>query len=176
MPHHVHLAYATRYGQTRKIVQRFADAATRLGHAVTLHDTATGPGELPSEATFVVVAGAVYSNQHDDALARFLQAHGPALASRDNGLLSVSLAAALGTDAGEDMCIDYVDELQRLHGWEPKRVATLPGALNESAYDPATKALLRVASWRAGLRATGDAELTDLDAVDALAKRWLGRR
>jgi menaquinone-dependent protoporphyrinogen IX oxidase len=175
MPHHVHLAYASRYGQTRKIVERFAAAASKLGHTVSEHDAALGPGELPPDATFVVVAGAVYSNQHDDAVARYLQAHREAIAARDNGLISVSLAAALGTDAGEDSCIDYVDELQRLHRWEPKRVATLPGALNESAYDPATKALLRVASWRAGLPASGDVEFTQWPAVDALARRWLGR-
>lgn len=165
-------AYATRHGQTRAIVDALADVATGIGHEATIRDLAAeGPGDAP-DADLVVVAGGVYSNQFDGAVSTFLTTHADALADARTALVAVSLAAALEGEAGEQMCIDYVDELERLTGFSPGQVAMVAGALNESEYDPATRALLRVATWRRGLGATGDVSFTDFDALKAQGEAW----
>ena len=177
MSEHLLVVFATRYGTSRRLAERVAGRATEAGITVTLRDLADGPGTLDAEITRVVVVGAVYSNQHDGAVLSFLQTHREALNARRCGLVSVSLAAAIPTDEGESMTFDYVDELCRLTGFAPKDVLTTPGALDESRYDTATAALLRVATWRTQLQATGDRSFVDEAALDAAVRRWFsGRR
>lgn len=169
----VAVVFASTWGRTRAIVARFAARAQARGAAVAVHDLAAGDPGVP-EADVLVIASAVYSNEHHGDVLRWLRTHGAALAGRDVRLISVSLAAAQPTDAGEGSCWDYVSELGETTGWEPTQVAFVAGGLDESRYDPATRALLRVASWRAGLGVQGDVVLTDDAAVDALADRWVG--
>lgn len=168
----VALLVASTFGQTTAIAGRFADAARALGHAVTTIELADDP-PVP-EADVIVLASAVYSNEHHPALLRWLRAHAGELLGRDVRLISVSLAAGIPTDEGEGMCWDYVSELTETTGFEPGQVAFLPGALAESRYDAPTRALLRVAAWRAPLGISGDVVLTRDADVDALAQRWLG--
>ncbi len=166
------LMVATTYGQTAAIADRFMATATARGHTVVRCDLAADPG-VPA-ADVIVLASAVYSNEHHVALQRWLRTHVDALGGRDVRLISVSLAAAIATDEGEGMCWDYVSELTESTGFEPGQVAFLPGALAESRYDVPTRALLRVASWRAPLGLSGDVVLTRDADIDALVERWLG--
>lgn len=170
----VAIVMASMHGQTAAIVARFADALSGRGHTVEIVDVGGAPATPVPEADHVVVASAVYSNEHHKDVQTWLSMHADALMDAGADLISVSLAAALGTDDGEAVCWDYVAELSDRTGWEPARTAFVAGALNESAYDPATRALLKVASWRAGLDASGDVAFTDWAAVDALAERWFG--
>lgn len=167
------LLVASTYGQTAAIAERFAGTARARGHTVEVVPLATDPG-VP-DADVLVLASAVYSNQHHADLLRWLRTHGDALEGRDVRLLSVSLAAAIPTDEGEGMCWDYVSDLAEATGFEPGQVAFLPGALCESRYDVPTAALLKVASWRAPLGLSGEVVLTKDADVDAIVDRWLGK-
>lgn len=161
----VFIGYVTRFGTSRRLAEHLAAAAQQAGHEVTLADLAANP-ELP-DADLTVFVGAVYSNQHDDALIRFLRTHD--LSDRRTALVSVSLAAAID---GDDTAFDYVEELSRLTGFSPAHLVTAPGALHESQYDAPTRALLRVASWRVPLGISGDADLTDTARLDSETRSW----
>lgn len=168
------VAYASRYGTCRRIAEQVSAAATAAGHTARLLDVATAPDALDADLTRVVAVGAVYSNQHDGALLTFLTRHAAALAGKRNALISVSLAAAIPTDEGEAMALDYVDELGKITGFRPKDIATVAGALDESRYDAATAALLRVAVWRRELNAHGDVSFFNEAELARTCKRWFG--
>ena len=174
MPDTILVAYASRFGTCRRIAERVCAAATAAGHTATLLDVATAPEALDADVTRVVAIGAVYSNQHDGPLLTFLTRHASALAGKRNALISVSLAAAIPTDEGEAMALDYVDELGKITGFRPKDIATIPGALDESQYDAPTAALLRVAVWRRELNANGDVSFVNEAEIARYCKRWFG--
>lgn len=171
MPH-VALVFASSYGQTRAIVAHLADRLTAAGASVTVVDLGASPDAALPSADHIVLASGVYSNQHHEAVVRFARAHAGALDGVRTSLVSVSLAAAIEGDEGEHMCWDYISEFSELTGFEPGEAVPVAGALAESAYDPATRALLRVATWRAPLGISGDVVLTDEGQLDALATRW----
>lgn len=169
------VAYVTRYGSSRRVAEHAAGVLRDAGFDVTLTDLRQDPSRI-ADAELLVAVGAVYSNQHDDALVAALKAWGADVADVTTWLLSVSLAAALGTDEGEAMTLDYGDNLFEATGWIPTRVAFVAGALDASQYDAATRALLAVARWRGALDADGDVVFTDLDALTSTLQRWLKRR
>jgi menaquinone-dependent protoporphyrinogen oxidase len=175
VPETVLIAYVSRYGTSKRVAERVAAQVQAAGHVPVLRDLRDNDAFDPS-ATFVVAVGAVYSNQHDDTLVKVLAAWSPQLGDRKQALVSISLAAALPPEVGEAMTLDYVEELGQLTGFKPDRVALVAGALNESAYDGPTQALLNIAHWRTGLDATGDASFTDGAALDRTVRRWLGLR
>src|SRR5690606_30806255 len=104
---------------------------------------------------------------------KWLPAHAESLQARQAALVSISLAAATAGDEGEAMCMDYVPELSDVTGFEPQHLAMVAGAPQESRYDPATRALLKVASWRRPLSIAGDVVLTDWEALEAAARSWV---
>lgn len=170
------VAFASQHGHTRLIVARLAALWREAGHEVALIDLTGRADAALEDADLTVVASAVYSNQaHDDVL-KWLRTHADALADRRSALVSVSLAAAIEGDEGEAMCLDYVAELSDVTGFEPRHVAMVAGALAESSYDPATRALLKVATWRRPLGIHGDVVLTDWDALEATARSWVRTR
>lgn len=175
------IVFASRYGTCRRIAQRVAGHAKAAGADLTVHDLGTGPCEVPPGTAHVIVIGAVYSNQHHDVVQAFLKSNADALAAARGSLISVSLAAAIPTEEGEQMALDYADELMRLTGWKPKDVVFAAGSIDNSQYDEPTHALLSVAAWRrqldaAGRPTDGDRGLTDWAALDRTVKRWLGAR
>lgn len=169
----VGILFASTWGHTRAIAERLGAAASARGAEVSLHDLGAGDPGVP-EADRLVLVGAVYSNEHHPALVGWLKAHRGELAGRDVRLVSSSLAVALGTDEGEGAAWDYVGELEQLTGVKLREVTLVAGALAESRYDPSTRALLRVASWRSGLGTTGDDVFTDWSQVDAIGAKLAG--
>ncbi|MCB9665749.1 MAG: NAD(P)H-dependent oxidoreductase [Alphaproteobacteria bacterium] len=167
------VAFASQHGHTRAVAQRLAGVWRQGGHEVQLLDLTGQPDAPLADADLTVVASAVYSNQAHDDVIKWLRTHTEALAERRTALVSISLAAAIEGDEGEAMCLDYVAELSDVTGFEPGQVAMVAGALAESRYDPATRALLKVATWRRPLGLTGDVVLTDWDALEATAARWV---
>lgn len=165
--------YASQHGQTRAIVERFAARALAAGHEV--HLATLDEHEAVPDVDLLVLASGVYSNEHHPDLVAYVRAHGDTLAGRATALISVSLAAARTDDVGEAMALDYVGQLSDLTGFYPGHVATVAGSLDTSRYDPATRALLKVATWHRGLDLdlSADTTLTDWDQVDGLVDQWL---
>jgi menaquinone-dependent protoporphyrinogen IX oxidase len=175
------IVFASRYGTCRRIAHRVASHAKAAGIEHLVHDLASGACVVPPGTAHVVLIGAVYSNQHHDVVQAFLKSNADALAAARGSLISVSLAAAIPTEEGEQMALDYADELMRLTGWKPKDVLFAAGSIDNAQYDEPTAALLSVASWRrqldaAGKATDGDRGFTDWPALDGMVKRWFTKR
>lgn len=167
---HVHVAYATEGGHTRRVAEHLAADARASGHHVVLQNVGADDAPPSDDADLVVLCSAVYHRQMHPAIVRFVRTFRPALEDRDTALVAVSLAAALDDDDG--LAIDDVDGFVDETGFEPDHLALAAGAWTPSQWDEATRTSIGTAAWRMGLSFDEDRVLTDWDGLSVATRRW----
>lgn len=166
----VALCYLSQHGQTARIVDYLAVQFGNLGWRPQLFNLAVhaGPSTL---GTFdaVVVAAPLYVLHYPGPVARFARRHRAALSRHPaTAFVSVSLSAASEPDAALGPVAQFLDAV----AWAPRWIASLPGALNYTAYSPLMRAIMRWISASHGgpVDTSRDYQMTRWNEVALLAR------
>ncbi|MCY2993772.1 MAG: menaquinone-dependent protoporphyrinogen IX dehydrogenase [Planctomycetota bacterium] len=162
------IVYDTTEGQTRKIVQHVADAATGLGHQVELHEIRRLPRDFTVGRFDAVIVGAsIHMGKHSKRLAQFVGKHRADLGTTLSAFFSVSLSAA-GTESERMQAEKYVGEFLAQTGWNPQMTATFGGGLHYREYGFLKRWMMTKIARDAGkdTDTSRNHEYTDWTAVD----------
>lgn len=161
------IAFASTEGQTRKIAERAAAVASKLGQKVELYDT-NGLEDLPAVDTFdaVIIAASVHEDCHQESAVDFVMAHRDQLRRKNSALISVSLSAA--TADGQQEAQNYAANFASATGWSPRRTLLLGGALDWPDCDYFQRQVLTQILVNCGLTPDqkGRHEFTDWNALE----------
>lgn len=169
--------YASRYGQTRKIAERFTAVARAAGIEVHLWEVTALPERAPlPRCDSIVVAGAVYFDRYSEDLRDFLRSHAAALKVTPTALISVANAAMseLGLPAAEE----YVRKLEKQTGFRPQRVLHVAGGETYTRYGFFTRWLMRRIAKKYGRKVdvNVDYDHTNWEAVEAFTREFVPAR
>lgn len=168
------IVYASKYGQTEKIIGYMEARARSFGATVETFSAQSRVG-VPDLADFdvVVVAAPVYVERYPGAIRQFIAEHRDALnAHRCAMFLSVSAAwsAAAGHKAVQTLTAAFLDAT----GWHPRKTDYLAGAVKYPRYNVFIRWVMRRIVARAG----GDTdtrrefEYTDWSQADSIVD-WM---
>lgn len=170
------IAYASTFGQTKKIVGRVAEWLKGAGFEVEELNLCrdSGPMELTAFDAFVI-AGSVHRAKHHRELEAFVKENAAELRQKPGLFLSVSLSAA-GKEtrqlADAQRCID---EFVARTGWKPTRSHPVAGALEYSKYNFLVRHMMRRIAQQEGgdtdLRR--DYEYTDWPALESFVDQFV---
>ena len=169
------LAYGTTEGHTRLIVERMAELIGAVGHRVYTIDTAV-PTPLPERIDAVIVGASVHQGHHQASVTSFVLEHGEFFEHLPSAFFSVSLAAALPDELGEQETQTYIDGFVAETGWHPRWTLAVAGALRRRPDDGyLRKLLLRLLAQQLGhgVVKAGDVTYTDWADVDAFVLHFL---
>ncbi len=174
--------YATREGQTRRIVERLAHALRARGFAVDVFDVR---GALPPKLdaarySGAIVAASIHMGKHEREMVEFVTTHRSALERVPTVFLSVSLSQAAVEDAGASSTRKSraaaevektIDRFLRTTRWRPSRVHPVAGALLYRQYGPGLRLLMRFISKVVGASTdtSRDHEYTDWKTLTRFA-------
>lgn len=166
--------YASKYGQTRKVLARIADRLRDAGATVELVAVEDAPD--PTAYGGVVIGGSVHAGNHARGLERWMRDHATALGDRPTAVVSVSLSASDVDGDGLATATGLLDELLRRTGVDAARTAVIAGALAYRDYNALIRWMMRRLARRKGLPddTSRNVELTDWDAVDRLGRELAG--
>ncbi len=172
------ILYASREGQTARIVERMADIARGRGHAVEIvrcRRFSVPPS--PDPFAGVLVGGSIHLGRHERSLERFVAAHHDVLERLPAGFFSVSLSAASPRAEVRAAAQGYVDDFLQETGWHPRVTASFAGALAYTRYGPLKRWFMRrvVARHSDDTDTRRDYEYTDWEAVGRFAAAFLDR-
>jgi menaquinone-dependent protoporphyrinogen oxidase len=137
------IAYGTRHGQTKRIVDEMTLTLEAGGHDVEVHDLRASPPEKVDAYGAVLVAASVHAGGYEHEVRRWVRAHLDEIDTVPNAFVSVSLSAA-NHDAQSIAEMDaVVDRFRTNTGWEPDRVVRFAGALRYSKYNWFLKRVMR---------------------------------
>ncbi|HEV8548021.1 MAG TPA: flavodoxin domain-containing protein [Polyangiaceae bacterium] len=172
------IVYATKEGQTGKIVRRLAETLHGEGHFVTLHD-AEHPAAALDLTRFhaIVLGGPIHAGGYPRAVVRFARLHRALLERVPSAFFSVGLAIASRTSDGRAQTLQIVEKFVERTGWRPKRIELIAGALPYSKYNVLTRFVMRRISAKEGgdTDTSRDYEYTDWAAVDRFARELVTR-
>jgi menaquinone-dependent protoporphyrinogen oxidase len=164
------ILFATTHGHTACIAQRIAAILRESGDVDVVELRRFG--RSPSLAGYdqAVLAGSVHFGRHQRRLERFIHANREALSSIDSAFVSVS-GSAIDEDGRPD-AEEYVADMARRTGWQPRRVLLAGGATSYTRYGFFLKRTVRKASAASGRGTdiTRDYDYTDWAAVEEFAK------
>ncbi len=175
----VALVFATRYGQTGKIMEFINGRLSKNGELVTIVlDVSKDPNKSFSDNVDMVIIGApVYRGKFPKELVRWVRLHRDELRSRTVAFFSVSLNAADRRPearlADDQLLRTFINAI----GLVPKYVASFAGALKYLKYNWILRYIMRNISRTAGgpVDISRDYELTDWERVssfvDAIVKQ-----
>jgi menaquinone-dependent protoporphyrinogen oxidase len=170
----MHLYYATRDGQSRRIATYIAERLAQAGIAAEPFDLAAG---IPDEAALareplIVAVMAVRYGRHLPEAQRFVAAY-RALGTRPPLVLaSVNLTARkLGKDTAEGNA--YLRKLIARNALQPALAIAFAGKLDYPRYGFFDRQIIRFIMWLTGgpTEPTAVVEYTSWHAVDAFAAR-----
>ena len=166
------IAYATQYGQTRKIAARIADALAKSGHVVEVCDL---KHEVPDELeqfALVVVGAPIQAGGYPRSVTRFLRKNRGVLERAPSAFFSVGLGVLSRISNGKAQTRELVAQLCKRTGFAPRRVELVAGAVAYSKYGPLTRLIMRrICAKEGGDDDTSrDYEYTDWAAVDRFAQ------
>jgi menaquinone-dependent protoporphyrinogen oxidase len=167
------IVYATKEGQTEKIVRRIEQTLVGEGHAVELRNAERRGADSDLERFDTVVIGApVHMAAYPRSIVRFVQRHRAALERVRSVFFSVSLAVASRTHDGRAQTLEVVEKFVRQTGFRPGRVELFAGALLYTRYNPLIRFIMRRISASEGgdTDTSRDYEYTDFDAVERFAR------
>ena len=166
------IAYATKEGQTRKVVECLAERLRQDATLVTEADV-EGLSPDPTEYDAAIVAASVHVSRYAPTMERYVSAHSEALSRMHSAFVSVSLAAASPNSAEE---LDgWVEEFLGKTGWPAEQVVHVAGALRYREYDFVTRWIMRSIARKNGLATdtSNDYEYTDWDALRRFADSFV---
>ncbi|MEM9555915.1 MAG: flavodoxin domain-containing protein [Acidobacteriota bacterium] len=175
-------AYATREGQTMRIVGRLAAHLAAAGHTVEAINLGKYPaGGDPTSFDAVIVAGSVHAGEHEEEVCRYVTDHRDALSQRPTAFLSVSLSAAAGAESGRQRATEQIEAFLAETSWAPDMVEAIAGAFRTSAFSRPWRWMLKLVNRMARkdlLREgwpelTGDREYTDWAALERFGDAFL---
>jgi menaquinone-dependent protoporphyrinogen oxidase len=170
--------YATREGQTRKIVRHVADHLMQKGLDVELWNVknrAPAPQFFNYDA--VILAASVHGGKHEREMVKFVKEHRDELRRKPTAFLSVSLSEAgvelpeststqraLSSAAVQEMLNRFFHETE----WHPDRVRAVAGALRYTRYNFLTRFVMKYIAKESGgsTDTTRDHEYTDWPNLD----------
>ncbi len=171
-PHPVLIVYATKHGQTRKIVHHLETRLRGLG--VRVRSAAAddpGPGPEPAEGEVIVAASPIYFGRPRRPVVEWVRERAPAL-ERHRGALLIVCGAAAGTRAEDRAQAErYLTQFGRRTRWSPDSAVAVGGAVRFTRYNPLLRWVMKRIGAKEGLStdSTHDHEYTDWERVDALA-------
>lgn len=170
----IHLLYATRDGQTRRIVERLASRWQKGHVAYALHDLSeqrVDPHGWPLPATVVVIAP-IRFGFHLPPIERFLRAYKKILENQRLVMVSINLTARK-PEKNTPETNPYYKKWVKKHKFSPVLGAVLAGKLNYSLYKTWEKWVIRFIMFLTGGPTHFDAivDYTPWDRVDDLANQ-----
>ena len=160
------LVYGTTEGQTRKVAQFVADHLAEQGHQTELINAidATPAVDL-RDFDAVIIAASVHAGRYQSAVLHFVKYHLPAIDTRLNAFLSVSLAAAGNDEEDVEGLKKCVANFTHETGWTPHCIHHVAGAFRYTAYDFLKRWAMKYIAYRKGgpTDTSRDYELTDWD-------------
>lgn len=166
------VAYASHYGQTRKIAERLADQLRGHGHQVDVADVRSRSGApAPDGYDAVVLGSRVEMGRHAPEIRRYIQAHRAQLVARPTAFFSVSMASS-EVGAGVDPS-GYMQALFEDVSWEPSLQLAVAGGLPYRKYGWLMRQIMKRISRSAGhpTDTSRNYELTDWASVRRFADR-----
>lgn len=159
------LVYASTEGQTQKVASFVADRLSKMDHrAVVVNATDAAAARLdPNQFDAVIIAGSVHAGHYQSSIVHFVKRNLPAIDSRPNAFLSVSLAAASDDKDDIEGITRCVDAFTEQTGWRPKRIHHVAGAFRYTSYDFLKRWAMKYIAHRKGAPTdtSRDYELTD---------------
>ena len=181
------LFYATREGQTRKIIRHVADRLIARGFDVelwNLKNNIAAPGLFNYEA--VILAASVHTGRHEREMVWFVKRHLNELQATPAAFLSVSLSQAGAERPGATpeeharFSADVRGVLDRFFhetNWYPKQVKAVAGALLYTKYNFLIRFIMKQISQKSGgsTDTSRDHEYTDWAALDRFVAEFTGQ-
>jgi len=178
------IIYATREGQTKRIVDHLAGAFRTHDAVVEIFNAKTKPNPDLESYDAILVAGSVHIGSHERELVAFAKAHREALERVPTAFVSVSLSQAGAEDLRRTAeqraqatknVAGVLDAFFRKTGWQPRWVQPFAGALLYTKYNFLIRFILKRISQQEGgsVDTSRDHEYTDWPAVARFAGRIL---
>jgi menaquinone-dependent protoporphyrinogen oxidase len=161
-------------GQTRRIAERIAQVIERGRHQVRILSVQEGlVGRDIVWADAVIIGGAIRYGRHQPRLEVAVRENRALLDQRPNAFFSVCMSAA-GPNAKPATARSYIDAFITRTGWQPRRTASIAGALPWSKYNPFIRLMMRIIVGMAGgdTDTSRDYEYTDWAAVERFASEF----
>ena len=165
------VVYWSQAGQTAAVAERIGQTLRTLGHRVVLSAGHDHPEMGPEGFDAVVVGASIHRGHHPADLLRWLRAHREPLRGLPTAFFSVSLSAA-STDPEEQRAARRImEQLLEEAQWQPRRSASIAGAVHFGRYGLLTRWIMRAIIRRKDPAAAGrqDHEYTDWNAVERFA-------
>jgi len=173
-PNAVAIVTASRYGQTSKIAQVIAQQLNQLG--VHAKHIAFEQNETPETVDWshfdsIIIGCPVYKRKFLPEMLAWTKAHSNELAKMKRGFFSVSMNAAVASQAARVEDDRLLHEFILETGYKPHFVASIAGKLHYKAYGFFRRLYLcrtiGIKHWPAGI--SKDHERTDWHQVSAFA-------
>ena len=173
----VGILYATREGQTRRIVEHIADALRIRGIPADVRNLAATPPPNPACYTAVILAASVHSGRHEAEMLKFVKRYRAELDRIPTAFLSVTLseAGAERVSATPEEHARFAADVQRVLDdffeaaeWRPLRMKPVAGALLYTKYNFLLRFVMKQIAKKAGAETdtSRDYEYTDWAALD----------
>jgi menaquinone-dependent protoporphyrinogen oxidase len=181
------LAYATREGQTRKIVRHLAESLSAQGFAVEVWNVPSiPPAQHLDTYDALILAASVHCGGHEPEMVTFVRQHLDELQTMPAAFLSVSLSQAgverPGTTADEHARFsasvqEVLNRFFRETNWYPKHFKAVAGALLYTRYNFLIRFVMKQISKKAGgsTDTTQDHEYTDWASLDRFVAEFTGQ-
>ncbi|MGD1090418.1 MAG: flavodoxin domain-containing protein [Bryobacteraceae bacterium] len=179
--------YATREGQTYRIVDYLAASIRRLG----LRPDVVHAGLLPHGFSFdgctaAIVAASVHRERHEPEMVDFVKSYRKELERIPTVFLSMSLSQAGVEDKSATPTLRaranasvqrMIDAFLAETGWHPGSIKAVAGALRYTKYNFFRRFVMKQAAKRVGgsTDTSRDHEYTDWTALDCLLAEFVGR-
>lgn len=179
------IVYATREGQTKRIVDYLAGTLRARDVDVEIFAAKDKPAVDVAAYAAVVVAGSVHIGNHERELVAFVEEHRAALERVPAAFLSVSLSQAGVEDPkrtveqraqAERNVAGVIDTFLRKTGWHPRWTQPVADALLYTRYNFLIRFILKRISKHEGgsVDTSRDHEYTDWSALERFAGRIVG--
>lgn len=162
------IAYASSYGQTRKIANTLAAELRARGHEVELADALMAMPPPVEDYDAVVIGSRVQNRMHARPLLEYIHDNIVELAAIPSYMFSVSMAAA-GTAATDPQ--GYLERLFATTHWHPRAAIAFAGGLPYRSYGFFLRLVMKAISWFSGhsTDTSRDHEYTDWAQVRRFA-------
>jgi len=162
------IAYASSYGQTRKIAEAIASELRHGGHVVELADTLAGPPPPVQDYDAVVLGSRVQLGRHARPILAYIAANRAELDQVPSYFFSVSMSAAERHTLDPD---GYLEKLFATSHWRPREAIAIAGGLPYRRYGFILRAIMKSISRRGGhtTDTSHDHEYTDWAQVQRFA-------
>lgn len=173
----VALVYATRYGQTEKIMRYIQALLQPSGIHAELISVEDSSAQLSSSTNAVICGGPVYLSQFSPKLIRWVREHRGLLTSLPSAFFTVSLNKADSRPQARQADHELIHKFATLSGWSPALATSFAGAMKYRDYPWPVRILMRWIAKRAGgsTETSKNHEYTDWASVDAFVREWLAQ-